>query len=264
MLPDIVTFWHGPMNRLRQTCLNSQLAAGHKVTVYAFQPLPDLPPGVLAADAETILPFAFAERLRPQLSDGSWDRVTILQFADFFRMKLQAKGAGLWLDTDVLLLKPVEIDAAKPYFAWQQLNQLGNSVLYLPAPHAIVAAFEKLMAQDSLTPDWMPFRHRLVFALHRMTNRSIRISDTQTSIFGSTALTALARRFDALEYALPKHSFYAVHAEPRRFFAPSRFQNLIDDPRVLGLHISSRDFGNPVSPSPVPGSLHAWATEQFG
>jgi hypothetical protein len=39
-LPDIVTFWRGPLDRLRQTCLRSQVAAGHKVIVYSFDPLP--------------------------------------------------------------------------------------------------------------------------------------------------------------------------------------------------------------------------------
>jgi hypothetical protein len=56
-----------------------------------------------------------------------------LQFSDFFRMRLMAERAGLWLDADVLLLKPIEIDPAKPYFAWERRRQLGNSVLYLPA-----------------------------------------------------------------------------------------------------------------------------------
>ena len=39
MRPDVVTFWHGPLDALRQTCLRSQVAAGHKVTVYSFDPL---------------------------------------------------------------------------------------------------------------------------------------------------------------------------------------------------------------------------------
>ena len=47
-----------------------------------------------------------------------------------------AQGAGLWLDADVLLLKPVEIDPAKPFFAWERPRQLGNSVLYLPPDDA--------------------------------------------------------------------------------------------------------------------------------
>jgi len=114
MRPDVVTFWHGPLDRLRRTCLRSQVAAGHKVTVYSFEPLGQLPDGVGNAEAEAILPHAFAERLRPTGHDGLWRDWTTLQFSDFFRMRLMAQSAGLWLDADVLLLKPVEIDPAKP------------------------------------------------------------------------------------------------------------------------------------------------------
>ena len=104
MRPEIVTFWHGPLDRLRQTCLRSQVAAGHNVTVYSFDPLAGLPDGVGNAEAEAILPHAFSERLRPPQPDGSWRDWTILQFSDFFRMRLMAQRAGLWLDADVLLI----------------------------------------------------------------------------------------------------------------------------------------------------------------
>ena len=29
MVPDVVTFWHGRLDRLRRLCLGSQVAAGH-------------------------------------------------------------------------------------------------------------------------------------------------------------------------------------------------------------------------------------------
>ena len=125
MLPDIVTFWHGPMDALRQTCLRSQLAAGHKVTVYSFDTIPGLPTGVGNADAEAILPHAFSERLRPPQPDGSWRDWTTLQFSDFFRMKLMAKDLGLWLDADVLLLKPVEIDPFRKHCLINGLDDIG-------------------------------------------------------------------------------------------------------------------------------------------
>jgi hypothetical protein len=261
MRPDVVTFWHGPLDRLRQTCLRSQVAAGHKVTVYSFDPLAGLPDGVGNAEAEAILPQAFSERLRPPEPDGSWRDWTTLQFSDFFRMRLMAENAGLWLDADVLLLKPVDLDVTKPYFAWERPRQLGNSVLYLPADDAIVTAFEKLMAQDELTPDWLALRHRLSFALRRWRGGSSRLSDLRIAIFGPAALTALARCGGELQYALPRQSFYAVHAEPKRFFEPSDFSKLLADPAIIGLHISPKGRG---SQPPVPGSLYAWAAEKFG
>src|SRR6266576_1833067 len=244
MRPDVVTFWHGPLDRLRQVCLRSQVAAGHKVTVYSFDPLAGLPDGVGNAEAEAILSHEFSEKLRPAEPDGSWRDWTILQFSDFFRMRLMAEQAGLWLDADVLLLKPVELDPAKPYFAWERPRQLGNSVLYLPPDHPIVLAFEELMEQDELTPNWLALRHRLTFALRQWRRRSNRLSDIRVAIYGPAALTALARRSNELQHALPKQSFYAVHAEPRLFFEPSDFSKLIADPRIVGLHISPKGRGS--------------------
>ena len=131
-------------------------------------PFRDCPKASRNAEAEAILPHAFSEKLRPAQADGSWRDWTVLQFSDFFRMRLMAQAAGLWLDADVLLLKPVEIDPAKPFFAWERPRQLGNSVLYLPPGDPIVTAFENLMKQEELTPDWLALRHRLTFALRRL------------------------------------------------------------------------------------------------
>ena len=172
-----------------------------------------------------------------------------------------AAKAGLWLDADVLLLKPVEIDPAKPYFAWERPRQLGNSVLYLPPDDPIVTAFENLMAQDELTPDWLALRHRLTFVLRQLLGRSNRLSDIRVAIFGPAALTALARRSNELQHALPKQSFYAVHAEPKLFFEPTDFSALLADPEIVGLHISPKGRGGE---KPIPGSLYAWAAERFG
>jgi hypothetical protein len=261
MLPDVVTFWHGPLDALRQLCLRSQIAVGHKVTVYSFEPLAGLPDGVGNAEAEAILPHGFSEKLRPPQPDGSWRDWTTLQFSDFFRMRLMAENAGLWLDADVLLLKPVAIDPAKPYFAWERPRQLGNSVLYLPPADPIVAAFEDLMQQDQLTPNWLALRHRLTFFLRQLRGGSNRLSDVRIAIYGPAALTALARRAGELHHALPKQSFYAVHAEPKLFFEPRDFSALIADPEVLGFHVSPKGRGNQ---RPVSGSLYAWAAERFG
>lgn len=261
MRPDVVTFWDGPLDALRRLCLRSQIKAGHRVTLYSFAPLADLPDGVVNADAEAVLPRAFAERLRPSGPGGAWRDWTTLQFSDFFRMRLMEQSAGLWLDADVLLLKPIEIDPAKPYFAWEKPRQLGNSVLYLPDGDPIIKAFDALMAQDALTPDWLALRHRLTFAWKKMRGRVERVSDIRVAIFGPASLTALAKRHGSSTYALPRKSYYSVHAEPKLFFEPSDFTALVSDPGILGFHISPKGRGGE---KPLPGSFYAWATERVG
>jgi hypothetical protein len=116
------------------------------------------------------------------------------------------------------------------------------------------------MRQDELTPDWLALRHRLTFALRRLRG-SRRLSDVRVAIYGPAALTALARRAGELHNALPKKSFYAVHAEPKLFFEPSEFSAVIGDPGIIGLHISPKGRGDQ---PPIAGSLYAWAAERFG
>ncbi|WP_441244375.1 hypothetical protein [Tardiphaga sp. 768_D3_N2_1] len=261
MIPDVVTFWEGPLDALRRLCLRSQVQAGHRVTLYSFAPIADLPDGVSNADAEAVLPRAFADRLRPSAPDGTWVGWTPLQFSDFFRIRLMAEGLGLWLDADVLLLKPIEIDPAKPYFAWEKRRQLGNSVLYLPPDDPIVAAFEALIRQDELTPDWMSLRHRLAFAWRKLRDSTKRASDVRVAIFGPASLTALAKRHGSQHHALPRKAYYSIHAEPKLFFEPSDFATLVGDPEILGFHISPKGRGKE---APMPGSFYAWATERVG
>jgi hypothetical protein len=134
-------------------------------------------------------------------------------------------------------------------------------VLYLPPRDPIVTAFESLMEQEDLTPDWLALRHRLTFALRRLRGQSNRLSDIRVAIYGPASLTALARRSGELRHALPKKSFYAVHADAKLVFEPSDFSALIADPEIIGLHISPKGRGGQ---PPVPGSLYAWASERFG
>ncbi|MET0222559.1 MAG: hypothetical protein ABW213_18065, partial [Tardiphaga sp.] len=139
-------------------------------------------------------------------------------------------------------------------------RQLGNSVLYLPKDDPIVAAYHALMAQDALTPDWLALRHRLTFAWKKLRGKVERVSDIRVAIFGPASLTALAKRHDALKYVLPRKSYYSVHAEPKLFFEPSDFRPLIDDPAILGFHISPKGRGKE---APLPGSFYAWAVERL-
>ncbi len=260
MRPDVVTFWHGPLDALRLTCLRSQVAAGHKVTVYSFDPLPGLPDGVGNAEAEAILPHSFAEKLRPPEPDGAWRDWTILQFSDFFRMRLMARMKACGSTPMCCCLKPSRSIPQNHISPGSGRRQLGNSVLYLPPDDPIVAAFEDLMEQDELTPDWLALRHRLTFMLRQLRRRSNRLADIRIAIYGPASLTALARRADELHHALPKKSFYAVHAEPKLFFEPSDFSALIADPEVWGFHVSPKGRGRE---KPVPGSLYAWAVARI-
>jgi hypothetical protein len=254
---EIVTFWQGSqLGRVRRLCLLSQVKLGYRVTVFTYGHINDVPDGVVVADAEPILPLTFANRIRPQHPAGI-DWRTVIQLSDFFRIRLQRLGRGLWLDSDIYLLRPIEIDPERPYFAWESLLRVGNSALYLPAMHPIVTAYENLMTQDVLFVNGLLPYHQLIGYWRRIVHRESFVpADIRTGLYGPATLTALAWRHGALRFAGKRKSFYLVHARPERFFEPSDFESIISDPGVKGFHISLKHRGDE---APLPGSLYEWA-----
>jgi hypothetical protein len=255
--PEIVTFWHGnKLGRLRRLCLSSQVMRGHKVTVFAFDPIDDLPPGVIVEDAEPILSKAFVQKIRP---GETMSRKTSAQFSDFFRMRLQRLGRGLWLDTDVYLLRSVHLDPSRPFIAWENLTHVGNSVLYLPPEHRIVADYEELMAKDVLFSNMLLPYHRLIGYWRRFRDGDAFIpADTRFGLYGPAALTWLVWRHGAIWDIGKSKSFYRVHQRAHLFFKPGDFQWIISDPAVIGLHVQTRHFSYDHA---APGSLYEWAEQ---
>jgi hypothetical protein len=211
---------------------------------------------------KAILPHSFSERLRPPQPDGSWRDWTILQFSDFFRMRLMAARAGLWLDADVLLLKAGRDRPGKALLrvgAPAPARQFG---FVLPAERSDRAG---VRGTDGAGGSGRRTGWRCAIAspscCASMRHRSSRLSDIRVAIYGPAAITALARRSGELQHALPKQSFYAVHAEPKRFFEPIGFFGADADPEIIGCTFSPKGRGGE---KPIPGSLYAWAAEKFG
>ena len=179
MRPDIVTFWHGPLDALRRTCLRSQVAAGHKVTVYSFDPLPDCPMASAMPrprrSCRMLSPKSCA-RPEPDGSGATGPRCSSGFFPD------AADGAA----APACGSMPTCCCSSRSRSIRQSPISPGNGGASSATPCSIcrrddpiVAAFEELMEQDELTPDWLALRHRLTFVLRQLrggSNRLVRYS----------------------------------------------------------------------------------------
>ena len=122
-------------------------------------------------------------------------------------------------------------------------------------------AFEDLMEQEELTPDWLALRHRLTFMLRQLRRRSNRLSDIRVAIYGPAALTALARRAGRIAARAAEAIVLRGACRAETVLRAARiFPALLADPEIIGLHISPKGRGGQ---TPVPGSLYAWAAERF-
>src|SRR5690606_19243092 len=110
-LRPVDMFWHGPpLSRWERLCMRSFVANGHPVRLHVYEEPRNVPNGVTLVDAAEILPRS---ALFAHARSGSF-----AVFADWFRYRLLYERGGLWVDTDVVCLKPLDYEQAE-IFGWQ-------------------------------------------------------------------------------------------------------------------------------------------------
>jgi hypothetical protein len=93
-------FWNGPyLGDLEQICLLSMLRQGYKVRLFSYDAISNVPTGIEMCDAREIMPH---HQLVLHHASGS-----PAPGSDRFRYLIMKKGLGVWLDTDVILIKAI-------------------------------------------------------------------------------------------------------------------------------------------------------------
>ncbi|EJB1795587.1 TPA: hypothetical protein ACPVX8_002903 [Vibrio parahaemolyticus] len=105
MLPEIKTLWiGGDLSRLERVCLASFIANGHKVTLYTYGDVGNIPKGVDIDDANKILDESKVFQYGKATGSG---KGSYAGFANYFRYKMLYENENTyWVDTDVICLKP--------------------------------------------------------------------------------------------------------------------------------------------------------------
>jgi hypothetical protein len=252
----IASLWHsGPLRNIERLCLASWIEAGAEVDLYTYGPVQGVPDGVRLCPGPAVLDDALLARLQPILRKDRQAWQPMMNFSDLFRVRLQALGAGLWLDGDVFLFRPFAHDPAKPYFAWEDHHRIGASVFYLPPDSPMVADYLRVLEDPDLWPHWLGFRRGVLKpAAWRLLGRPFSAPDLGITVYGNDAFSRLARKHGLLHHALGTRAFYAWNGkETLRFYDPEWPERLEDDPAVTGLHIHHKR--HPI-PYPPQGSLY--------
>ena len=176
------------------------MAHGHPMVLWCYNRPAGIPDGVVLRDAAEILPEEAIIRHR----GGS-----VALFANRFRYELQRRGIGLWVDTDVYLLKPLD-NLPEQVFGWGFVDEIYTGVLRLPPDSLLIPPLLDLFEEDKVPP-WLPWRARL--AAHWRLKRTGRsgLSHMPWGSAGPMAFTALARRHGLDRLALPSEIFYPTH-----------------------------------------------------
>lgn len=249
-LPTCNSLWVGSaLGPLERTCLRSFLAQGHPVRLWTYGPVDGVPEGVEVRAADDVVPAA---AMAPYRAAGAF---TVA--ANRFRYALQRASLGLWVDCDVLCLRPLP---DTPFlFGWQDERRLNNAVLRLPADHPIVGDLLAMFESPRFVPPWARWRHRMRYALGYRFRPGFGIANLRWGTTGPGALTHYAEARGLTGLAVPKDVLYPVglrEADALLDPTPGAVRRLLT-PRSLCLHLWHRALTEQTGPPPAGSFVRA-------
>lgn len=128
-------------------------------------------------------------------------------FADWFRYRLLAERGGLWVDTDVVCLRPFD-HAGPEIFGWQDQSMINNAVLGLPPNHALARWMVACCERPNSFLPYDSFRMRRRKLTRRLLGRGRAASRWGET--GPSGLTAAATHLHCASHALPFWHFYPI------------------------------------------------------
>ncbi|SIO40743.1 hypothetical protein SAMN05444722_1945 [Rhodovulum sp. ES.010] len=252
-LPTIAALWiEGPLSFLEQLCLKSFVDAGHRVLLYRYGAVENVPDGVEPADAAEILPrtdfLTHARTGSPALH------------SDLFRYRLLAQSENtIWADTDAYCMRPFRA-ATGHFYGWESDRHINGGVLGLPADSPALAALLDFTADEFAIPPW--YREDEIRALERKRDagRSVHASEMAWGVWGPHAVTHFLHETGEDRFAFPQDVLYPFSFRDRGKMLK---RNLDISPWVTANTVSVHLYGRRMRARLVEKENGAPAPESF-
>jgi hypothetical protein len=247
--------WIGDtLGAVERACLRSVLRQNHKLSLYCYAPPAGVPAGVELADAAAIIP----EREIIRYASGS-----PALFANRFRYELQRLALGTWIDCDIYLLKPLDMERPILMGVEDAKGRINNAVLRLPPDSPLLPPLLALFEERTIPP-WIGRRARIAAAWRLLTTGRTGLARMPWGSAGPLALTALARRHGLAREALPRDVFYLGLDDPEWILDPARRLDDVMTPATVAIHIWSSRLGSRKDQPAPPGSFLARLQQEGG
>lgn len=208
-LPTIAALWmYGPLSFLEQLCLKSFVDNGHRVILYHYGPLENVPDGMELADANEILPqtnFLKHERTgSPALH------------SDLFRYKMLEKSRNtIWADTDAYCVKPF-VTPNGHFYGWESAKHINGGVLGLPADSDTLQELLAYTEDEFAIPSWYGEEYQAELEQKRAEGNPVHASEQPWGVWGPHAITHFLHKTGEVKYALPREALYPISFKDRR------------------------------------------------
>ncbi len=228
-LSKIKTLWIGAnLGKIERLALKSFLYYGHEVTIFVYDDVAGIPNGVKVRDANEILTSQNIFRYKNNNS--------VAGFADWFRYEMLYREGGVWVDTDVVCLKPFEFSGL--FFGREQYDKYNNAVLgAVPG-----CKFMRFLSDQAAFPNrFLPF-DTLKDKKRKLKRRLFRGNKPRNVSWGEVGPVGLTRainHFNLNEFGFPAKYFYPIH--------PFNWDQIFDN-----------SFPNPSDFFPDSFAIHLW------
>lgn len=225
----LATLWiGGRLSDLSRACLKSAVRHGHEVHLYSYHEVANLPAGITHRDARDVVPEADIF----QYDGVGQDRLfgSYAPFSDLFRYRLMGLGRGVWIDSDMYFLRPLD-QSPKVLLAWEGPRptllskpkipfRVGNGVIYMPTDSPVVADLVALTSEPYRMPPWVgpDIRARV---LRKLDGRPFYPGAVTYATIGPVALTHFVREHRAEATVMPHTRYYPVSYSDLDRFAES-------------------------------------------
>lgn len=208
-LPIVASLWiGGDLSFLEQVCLKSFVDHGHRTILYSYEGVSNAPEGVEVWDANTIFP---AKGFITHKKSGS-----PAYHADAFRYQLIELQNVIWVDADMLCMRPWHFDT-QFVFGWEKTGRLVcNAVLGLPRYSRTLRALNKFCTNEYPIPPWLDQTEQEELRKKAASGNPVHMSEMKWGVWGPSALTHFLNETGEMEHVMRQETFFPVSFRDRQ------------------------------------------------
>ncbi len=233
-LPTVASLWIGDsLSYIEQLCLRSFVDHGHETVLFSYGPVRNVPEGVTLRDANAVFPADDYIRHRQSGSPAV--------HADAFRYRLIARERMVWVDADMLCMRPWTID--DPWvFGWEKPGKLVcNAVVGLPPDSATLARLNAFCRDEYPIPPWAGDDERRRLEDAAASGAPVHVTDLKWGVWGPAAVTWFLKETGEISHARPQAAFFPIPFRDRRdLLKPGAEIDARLGPDCLGVHLWNR------------------------
>jgi hypothetical protein len=206
---EVFSMWLGPeLSIMEQACISSYLSKDITFILYIYEPLKNIPQGTIIENGNKIIPY---EKYK-KYNNPSF-------FSNLFRYKRLYELGGIWVDTDLICLQP--LDKLLTYNEYIFSSEISKNQQHINA--GIIGC---------------PQRSLLMLDCYNEVKRTIKTKEVKQGMLGPKLLKNNVEKHQLEHYTEPYFVFCVYgYKEIEKIFLQKDKENILNDKEILGLHL---------------------------